>query len=69
MTLIYASPLFSPATVMQWAGDLQRILQALAHEPDRLIADVAPLPDAARMTLLSQGDGGAARVVASVPER
>jgi len=54
---------------MQWAGDLQRILQALAHEPDRLIADVAPLPDAARMTLLSQGDGGAARVVASVPER
>ncbi|MFY0480939.1 condensation domain-containing protein, partial [Achromobacter marplatensis] len=69
VTLIYASPLFAPATVTRWADDLLRILQALAHEPERLIADVAPLPDTARTALLAQGNGGAARRVPSVPEQ
>ncbi|WP_454674051.1 amino acid adenylation domain-containing protein [Achromobacter pestifer] len=69
VTLIYASPLFSPATIARWAADLLHILQAVAHAPERLIAEVAPLPEEVRQSLLSQGDGGAARRVLSVPER
>ncbi|WP_241144394.1 condensation domain-containing protein, partial [Achromobacter xylosoxidans] len=68
-TLIHAEPLFSAATVAGWARMLLQILEDCAHSPQRRIADVAPLADAARGRLLALGQGGAARPAMSVPQR
>ncbi|WP_454674050.1 amino acid adenylation domain-containing protein [Achromobacter pestifer] len=63
----YDADCYPPEAVARLASDYLETLARLAATPDTLLGD--DLAVVSRSALLSQGDGGAARAVLTVPER
>ena len=68
-SVIYAADLFSAERMALLAQRYVRVLRLWLDAPQTRIAELSWLPGDDERRLLRQGDGGAARVVASVPER
>lgn len=63
--LMYAADLFAPTSVERLAGRFVHVLQAMAAEPDRPVADLDLLPPAERQLLVHTWN----RTTADVPKR
>jgi amino acid adenylation domain-containing protein/non-ribosomal peptide synthase protein (TIGR01720 family) len=53
LNLRYRTSLFERGTIERWAGYIERILSAVADDPERPVRDIDPLSDAEREILLN----------------